>query len=214
MPRVHIWYAAATEPAREALRLGWDSRAGTGGGNVKDVWQAKVYWIEDHAPNTTIFDGMMYYPGEDLSTWHGGGVLENAHPSFDFLWGELDHKEDIEIGFWFVDGKQETVGHMVTLTSLKFYDDGDGIWEPATEQARLDFIDPNNPTGLTWEDLTLSGDGALTFQYNHGGNDYLATINGAFTESPIPEPLTMAGLLLGVGCLARYVHRQRGRSER
>ncbi|KPK49024.1 MAG: hypothetical protein AMK72_05550 [Planctomycetes bacterium SM23_25] len=211
---------------RNLLQGGWLSpdnelRNGTGCGNDKDIWETKMYWIEDFAPGTTVFGGMVFKPGTDLSEWYGGSVLQNAYPTFDFLWGELEHKEDIELGFWWEmevvqpDGtkKKEKVGHMVTLTSLKFCDDGDGVWEPATEQAKLDFIDPNNPTGLTWDTLTLSG-GALHFDYTHGGTDYDATIDLAYAESPVPEPLTMAGLLLGVGCLARYVHKQRRRSER
>ena len=215
---------------RNLLQDGWlspgnDIRKGTGCGNVKDVWEAKVYWVEDFAPNTTIFDGMIKYPGEDLSTWHGGGVLQNADPTFKFLWGELDHKEDVELGFWWemvVDGEKKKVGHMVTLTSLKFCDkDDDGIWDwdpadpadPGNEVAKLDFIDPNDPTAPTWDILTLTG-GALHFDYTHGGTDYDATIYIAYTESPVPEPLTMAGLMLGVGCLVRYVRDRRRQTEK
>jgi len=211
---------------RDTLQRGWLNagnvyRNGTSTGDDQLIWEAKVQWIEDFAPGTTVFGGMVYKPGVDLSDWYGASPLQNAYPTFDFLWGELDHKEDIELGFWWEmevtqpDGtkKKKKFGHMVTLTSLKFCDDGDGTWEPATEQAKLDFIDPNNPTGLTLDILTLTG-GALHFDYTYGGTDYDATIDLAYTESPVPEPLTMAGLLLGVGCLARYVHRKRRRSER
>ena len=207
---------------RDTLQRGWLNagnvyRNGTSTGDDQLIWEAKVQWIEDFAPGTTVFGGMVYKPGVDLSDWYGASPLQNAYPPFDFLWGELEHEEDVEIGFWWEMGG-ETAGHMVTLTSLKFCDENDNEqWDAYLDEvAWIDFIDPNDPTGLTWCPLTMDYEesGALQFLYEHGGNPYLVTLDLAYAESPIPEPLTMAGLLLGVGCLARYVHRQRRRSER
>jgi hypothetical protein len=198
--------------ARNQLQKGWTlpdgtKRTGTGCGDVKDVWQAKVHWVEDHAPKSTIFDGMVDYPGEDLSKWYGGSVLTNGAPTWDFLWTELSHKEDVELGFYWTMGGTK-VGHMVTLTSLKFLDSGNGVWDPGTEQAKIDFIDPNNPTNLTWGDLTKTGS-SLGFKYTYGGVQYDTTIYIAYAESPIPEPLTLAGLGLGLCGLVGYIRKRR-----
>ncbi|KPK49026.1 MAG: hypothetical protein AMK72_05565 [Planctomycetes bacterium SM23_25] len=42
-----------------------------------------------------------------------------------------------------------------------------------------------------------------------GGFDWTATSSDPITTEVIPEPITMAGMLLGIGCLGRYVRRRR-----
>ncbi|MBE3039263.1 MAG: hypothetical protein IMZ62_10685 [Chloroflexi bacterium] len=42
-----------------------------------------------------------------------------------------------------------------------------------------------------------------------GAQDYALIVVGVGDSPPIPEPITMAGLLLGVGCLTRYVRNRR-----
>jgi len=207
---------------RNALQQGWLNagnvyRNGTGSGADQFIWEAKVQWIEDFAPGTTVFGGRVYKPGVNLSDWYGGSPLQNAYPTFDFLWGELDHKEDVEIGFWWemvgADGKKKIAGHMVTLTSLKFCDSNDNKqWDAYLDEvAQIDFVDPNDPRALTWCPLTMDyeGSGALKFMYTHGGTPYLATLDLAYSESPVPEPLTMAGLMLGLGSVVTYVRKRR-----
>src|SRR4030042_3109902 len=110
---------------------------------------------------------MLYEPGTDVSDWYGGASLQNAYPTFDFLWGVLEHQEDVEVGFaWemVVNGENTIVGHVGALTSLKFCDANDnGEWDAwLDEVAQIDFIDPNDPTALTWCPLIMEG-GALQF---------------------------------------------------
>jgi len=203
---------------RNALQEGWLNAAnkyrnGTGDGSGQFIWEAKVQWIEDFAPGTTVFGGMIYRPGVNLSDWYGGSSLQNAYPTFEFLRGELEHKEDVEIGFWWEmeeGGKAKTVGHVVALTSLKFCDaNGNRQWDADLDEvALIDFVDPNEPTALTWCPLIMEDD-ALKFLYTFDGTPYLATLDLAYSESPVPEPLTMAGLALGIGSLATYLRRRR-----
>jgi len=215
---------------RDALQEGWVNagnvyRNGTGAGDDQFIWEAKVQWIEDFAPGTTVFGGRVYKPGVNLSDWYGASPLQNAYPTFDFLWGELEHKEDVEIGFYWkalvkkvgpggeIIEEWKKFGHMVTLTSLKFCDsNGNKQWDADLDEvAQIDFIDPNDPRALTWCPLTMDyeGSGALKFMYTHGGTPYLATLDLAYSESPIPEPVTLAGLMMGIGGVAVYIRRRR-----
>jgi len=63
------------------------------------------------------------------------------------------------------------------------------------------------PTGFA--DVTYNFHG--TQENNSNGTWLLLTRDpvDAFAQPPIPEPVTMAGLLLGVGCLTRYIRKRR-----
>ncbi len=38
--------------------------------------------------------------GEAPTTWHGGSVLENAYPSWNFLWKQIKEGEDVELAIY------------------------------------------------------------------------------------------------------------------
>ena len=165
------------------------------GGDQKYVWEQKIKWFDDHnLGDTTVFHGMtsVTTSGWYQSQW----ITGNQFPTWDFLWNEISHKEDVEFGLY---------DHMMTLTSLKFDDLGDepnGKWDPETETAWVDYIDPNFPETTGWSRVELSSGGALRLMDVSYTNPY---IYYAFAESPIPEPATiivwsvLAGLGIAVG---------------
>ena len=204
--------------ARYDLAFGWtyngQQRDGTDDGTPTDPkgaysqpwWEAKVHWVEDFAPGTTIFDGMIYRDGVDLSTWYGGSVLTNGYPTWEFLWKELSDGEDVEIGI-----RWDDHGHALTLTSLKFYDaNGNAMWD-AGEARKIDYLDPNNPTQLFEADLSLGVvNGDLQFTWDNGSNPSAdVSLWLAYSESPIPEPLTMLAVGMGIAGLAGYIRKRR-----
>ncbi|MBN1512615.1 MAG: PEP-CTERM sorting domain-containing protein [Phycisphaerae bacterium] len=164
----------------------------------KDWWETKVYWIEDFGPGFTVLDGQVYNrPG--CTDWHRGNVLENTYPQWAFLWNELEHKEDIELGIY---PKTGGAGHAITLTSLKFNDlgsPGNGRWDPATEEAKIDYLDPNDTSQVKWATVSLTGS-RLEFEWWQDSQTWY--IDHAWTES-IPEPATLGLLALGGFILAR-----------
>ena len=85
------------------------------------------------------------------------------------------------------------------------------LWDPDTGLGNIDWYENTTDTygGNTYWTLRYDRTKTDGSQYKF---DY--SVYNAILLCPIPEPLTMAGLLFGVGCLARYVHRQRRRSER
>ena len=79
---------------------------------------------------------------------------------------------------------EETFAHAVTLTSLKFEDDNtNGQWDSATEDAWVDYVDPNDPTKRTWSEVSVGANG---LHLTYGAHD--AWVYGAFSESPVPLP--------------------------
>ena len=198
------------EAARDALVDGWTNldgttRSGMGcGTDYKSFWETKVHWIEDWAPGTTTFDGMVSITGDDPTKWYGGSVLENAFPTWAFLWTELHHGEDVELTLYDDASKK---WHAVTLTGLQFKDtDGDGVWDPG-EQRGIFWLDPDKPDQFYNSTLQLY-EGRLLLGYNTGGSSKTVSIRGAYSESPIPEPTTFALLGLGLFGVA-FIRRRR-----
>ncbi|HUU82945.1 MAG TPA: PEP-CTERM sorting domain-containing protein [Phycisphaerae bacterium] len=73
-------------------------------------------------------------------------------------------------------------------------------------------FDANHGLALIWGDTANSNNsyGSQTREIRNvsvtfGGEDYI----GTFNDATVPEPVTLAGLALGIGCLARYVRRRR-----
>jgi len=193
---------------RNTLATGWLSPGGTQrsgmvsspvGATDKDWWEHKVWYIEDYAPNTTVFAGMIE---SNPAGWHRGGDLVWGSPTWDFLWNEVADSEDVELKI----DIGTSVAHALTLTSMKFDDqDGDLQWDLG-EARDIDYLDPNNPsqlfTGAVQQNLAGT---RLQFWWNNGagGANQWATIEGAYTESPIPEPAVLSLLVLGIVALLR-----------
>jgi hypothetical protein len=198
--------------ARDKLRDGYTlpdgtKRSGTGCPSskfsFKQIWEAKVDYIGDFAPKTTVFAGMQKIDtitGKDLDTtgWKLGDKITKANPSFEFLLSELEHREDIEFG-WRGGG----FDHEMTLTSIHLDDKNDNRKLDAGEEAWIDYIDPAKPT-KTFKGLGLKlKDGFLTFTYDNGTKKIEEVqIYSVYSESPIPEPTTVALLAVGIAALA------------
>ena len=192
---------------RNKLATGWLSPGGVQRGGMiigvqgasnRSWWENKVWYIEDYAPGTTVFAGMVE---TDPTGWHRGGDLIWGSPIWQWLWQELLDGEDVEIGI----DIGTSIGHALTLTSMSFNDlDGDLQWDP-NETRNIDYLDPNNPsmlfTGAVQQNLV---GGRLQFWWNNGGanpNGW-ATIDLAYSES-IPEPAALSVLVLGVVAMLR-----------
>lgn len=169
----------------------------------KDWWEGKVDWIEARKPGITIYSGMVT-PGVNFALWKYNQWLTNAYPTWDWLWTQLNNKEDVELK---INPGSETA-HALTLTSLKFNDlDSDGIWD-LLEPRKIDYLDPNNPTQLFESDLFLNEFGALKFNWHNNGfnNPTDVFISMAFRES-VPEPSTI--IVLACGLVSLFGQRRR-----
>jgi len=146
------------------------------------------------------------------------GTETLGNPTWEWIRHEIDEDEDVELAI---------PGHWVTASGYmaeKFDDDnGNGVWDPGEtfyDENELDlglgttgvydyflrYSDPGDLyTGAMWGLATTTG-GVLTV----GG---LGVIEVAVSESPVPEPVTMAGLLLGLASVARYLGRRRVRRK-
>ena len=178
------------EAARDELAQFMNSDE-TNGTTIRDMWNGKIRYLEHYAPGKTMYGGQLSFQNFGVgNSWLRTGDLTDSNPTFNWMWDQLTHKEDVELGIWWDDG----LGHVVTLTSLAYDDaNGDGMRDEL-ERMRIDYLDPNDPSGLKVADLFLQGD-LLTFGYN----DQIATIEFAFKESPVPEPTTIMVSLTGLG---------------
>ena len=194
--------------ARDKLINGWTNangvvRAGMGdcGASQKSWWETKAQWIDDFGGPHVKVKGQVKTPNggpNPFAGWYRGNLLQDIFPQWDFLWSELSHGEDIELGFVIEGGGK----HAITLTSLKFDDtNGSGVWDNG-EARKLDYLDPNNTSALIEADLTLlaagAGSGALGFRWDNGSNvPANVYIDLAYTES-VPEPGTLALIALAL----------------
>jgi len=182
------------EEARDELAYGWDGRTGMYGVNnpiaatARTIWEHKVYWIEDHAPGSTIFHGQI---NTDTTNWYYSDAIQGGmYPEWGFLWDELWACEDIELGIRPCTGSGD--GHVVTLTGLSFSDnDEDGVWSVGDTPYALKYLDPNAPDECIWADIIECPlePGALAFTWWQANEPYY--VDFAYAESPIPEPATI-----------------------
>ena len=103
-----------------------------------------------------------------------------------------------------------TWGNIKNLTIAGMYDyqrSPTGGWD-----AWGTAFDANHGLALIWGDTANSSNAYGSAQreirnvvLSFDGTDY----TGTFADATVPEPITMAGLLLGVGCLTRYVRNRR-----
>ena len=136
----------------------------------------------------------MYDPTWQWSIWDNPGIAQPSWvtpglPTWQFLWAELSHCEDVEILLNWDDG-----GHFLTLSSFHWSDiNEDGIIDYG-EGATIDYIDP--ATGAKGYSRIWQSGAILETDYAPGAN-----ITMAVTES-IPEPATLLLLTVGV-CMLR-----------
>jgi hypothetical protein len=196
-----------------------DVMGGNGCGvNRQQAWQGKLSWFNMFAPSTTTFAGMV---DEDFTGWIGSQYLTRGVPTINFLLGELQHREDVELRIGFADGS----GHYVTLSSLHIDDtNNNGTWDPTLgETASLDYIDPNCPNGTNAGNpgpsvvpIMLIG-GTIHFGWRNGNGTTCdpgsptedVSITAAWAESPVPEPASLLLLGSGLAAIARLRRRKR-----
>jgi hypothetical protein len=181
--------------SRDKLANGWEhngtSRPGmygsSGGAVAKNIWEQTLYWFEDFAPGTTVFDGQLNQNG---ASWHGGQVLETSYPRWSFLWDALVAAMDIELGL-----ASGAKAHAVTFTGMAFNDlDGDGRWDANETVEQVGFVDPNKVSQMTWADVSTGTGGRIEFKWWQDGQIY--HVYRAYTEGPIsvPEPAAAVSL--------------------
>jgi hypothetical protein len=185
--------------SRDKLANGWEhngtSRLGMyGGGNTgtaNAIWEHTLYWFEDFAPGTTVFDGQVNTTLNVLG-WHGGQVLEQSYPTWSFLWNSLAAAVDIELGLLPTSGG---IGHALTFTGLAFNDlDADGRWDANEAVEQVGFVDPNKPDQMTWANVSTGTGGRIQFPWGPEQKTYY--VYRAYTEGPIsvPEPAAAVSL--------------------
>jgi len=147
---------------------------------------AKNAWINKFAPGTT-----------SIISEYVGSASNNSVPTFDFLAGEIQKKEDVEM---FVVGAG--VAHAIDLVSVSC--------GPPFNVCGMRYQDPNDPTTLQpFTQFTAGAGGALEFFGLPGFAGSPFTIQAAFSESPVPELSTWLLIGLGFGVLAAARTRNR-----
>jgi hypothetical protein len=128
-------------------------------------------------------------------------VQDLMYPTWQFIYEELHHCEDVEILINWADG-----GHYLTLTGFSFDDlDGDGIIEPDDgETATIKYIDPCNglPGQSAIWNVAVDSQYELMTDYESGAYVWMAV-----SES-IPEPMTIAMVGMALVGLAGVVRKR------
>lgn len=196
-----------------------------GGTDITNFIQAKQDYIDAKAG-----DGKSVFKHQDI--FNLGDIDKSkskGNPTFDFLLMELLHGEDVELLVSYHDdhdyaddtnpqGKSDDHdldqdadvdsygGHFLTMTGLTLDDGNNNGKFDAGEALKLHFIDPG--TGAPGSaDAFLNGFGFDT-NYGAGGIVIGASISAIVSESPIPEPETVALLLVCVVGLAAFKARR------
>ena len=163
--------------AAEDLGKNWMLTTPEGGTTDENLIWGKYNYMEHYAQGTTSYAGMHGLTWDPQYPWPEW--LTSGHPTWEFLYEQLDEEEDVEL--WI--GVPGTMAHCVTLTSLHWNDETDDGW--------IDFIDPDDG-GLHVADVHLFGE-VLQAKYNCQWVD----ISIALSESPqIPGPASLALLAL------------------
>ena len=141
----------------------------------------KKTWINSAAPRTTVFDS--FYVG---STDH------NGLPPLAGLSDEIQAQEDVEL---FVSGGG--VAHAIVLTGIS-------CQQPPLTGCTMTYQDPNAPTTQQSTALTTGAGGVLQFMGlpGSGFTDTTFTIDAAFAESPVPEPVFVILLFIAMVSIA------------
>jgi len=149
----------------------------------------KREWIQEYNDMPDTLDIVM--KGQDVE---GDGGLQKTRPTAQFIYQEIKACEDVEVGF---------PDHWITAYGIGFTDEDDDDFFDPEETGFLRFIDP-------WGGVP--GQGALKFEDGWWKLEYHAgdwrNVEIVVSESPVPEPMTMLGLFLGVSSVGAYIRRR------
>jgi len=160
------------------------------------IWGKQLY-IENQIPGVTI------YKAQDSWAWNNPlrpqpAWVASTLPTWDFLYNELVHCEDVEILFSWTEG-----GHYVTLSSFHWNDVDNDLVIDFGENATIDFVNPwtgalgNNHIWQSYLEAQIETD------YASG-----AWISMVVTESvPEPSACILAGFGLALLCVLRRQRR-------
>ena len=192
-----------------ALNLAKNFMNSTGGTFIEDFIHGKQSYIDMMAPGSTVYGAQISIPWNLVRTDGMGNPLPNADqpatapgnnniakpgyvqqntpPTLGFIMNEIQQGEDVEA---FV------AQHYITLT-------GCAQCDLMTNMGTLWFVDPDDGMPHSEAITGLMG-GRLQFAYG-GGTEIFHVVK----ESPIPEPVTV--VLLGIGVVGLIGCRWRGR---
>jgi len=183
-----------------------------GGTFTDNFLYGKQLWMETQAAGLTVYEAQSPWgwTHDPATTVPAPSWIQDTYPTWDFLYDELVDCEDVEILIEWEKAPGEWTGHYLTLTSFCWTDDCDDIIEPG--EATIGFVDcdPGGPAPLTAfhvpnAPLWQRTDGILATSYREGYDNSPAIITFASSQSPIPEPVTVLGLFLGLSALFSYV---------
>ena len=161
--------------------LGYYKRTGS---PTSDYIATLMDWTTSFAPNTSSFTSMFV---------GNAGAGANGSPNWAFLAPQIQSHEDVEL---FIAPVAGPGAHVITLTGVTIQDPTKGC--DTANNCSITYQDSNDPSVNQAAPLTLSNGvlgffDATTFNAN-------VDIYAAFSQSPIPEPATLA--LLAVAVLA------------
>jgi hypothetical protein len=154
----------------------------------------KRNYIENQVASKTVYQafGDFVWNQADAGGAQPGWVTSGKPPSPDFLYKEIQDKEDVEI---LITNPATGAGHWVTVTGIDW--DTDGL------DGSLSFVDPW--TGADSTANIAQGQAGDRISIDYRG--LLQEITVAVSESPVPEPQAWLLLISGTVVLLRMRRR-------
>ena len=181
-------------------------------------FQLSLYADEGAGPGNDWYDFNHYQPYDPSHKYY---APEYNTPDYDYYHLVIDTVNHVAESLY-TDGPTEEMadwalyytahGNIQTVLSgsAENFVDNAGVVtgflrvEPYASYHAFDYLEGSTPVNAVeiWDDGFLPVDVV----------GYALTVGSPMTLQPshVPEPVTMAGLMLGIGCLARYVRKRRG----
>lgn len=205
--------------ARDALESGWNfngqHRAGMltshgDPGAFQRIWESTVTWVQDFAAGAHVtFAGMLLLPGTDLTQWTLGSSLSNYAPNWNFIYGQIEQRSEVEIGFTGTDVNGEKVSHAITLTNASLQNLNGKHSAASGAPLLIDYLDPDNPLVPLESPVWIDKDGWLHFTWDNGTDPRIdsARIDYVFAQhaealASVPEPATLMLLMVPLALFA------------